>query len=47
MTTKTTATFALEPEGSGTPFGATCLDLVSKGYVEADTARAVPRSGIE
>jgi Alpha/beta hydrolase domain len=36
MTTKTTATFAPAPEGSGTPFGATSLDLAGKGYVEEE-----------
>jgi hypothetical protein len=36
MTTKTTATFAPAPEGSGTPFGTTSLHLASQGYVEEE-----------
>jgi hypothetical protein len=36
MTAKTTATFAPAPEASGTPFGATSLDLASKGHVEEE-----------
>jgi Alpha/beta hydrolase domain len=36
MTTRTTATFAPAPKGRGIPFGATSLDLASKGYVEEE-----------
>ena len=36
MTAKTTATPAPTPEGSGTLFGATSLDLATKGYVEEE-----------